>query len=208
VREESLEAVRVLFHGPRAPALGELKQRRRAEGRPKPQVEEVLEVASAWCSFVLLQLDVPQLGHVLEVVGGHPDLLLRHGSLLMEIGLTTVDEDQRIRLAIVAREIHLLKPGWAILVVLAGRLAVSCGRRLIGGQGLDCLGVGLGGGLEGLYGLGEVLDGGLWSSPMAGTAQEVAEPGDEGPAAGDDEVGRVGEDRRDRDTRLSRTSNP
>jgi hypothetical protein len=43
---------------------------------------------------------------------------------------------------------------------------------------------------------------------MAGAAQEVAEPGDEEPAAGDDEVGRVGEDRRDRDTRLSRASNP
>jgi hypothetical protein len=39
---------------------------------------------------------------------------------------------------------------------------------------------------------------------MAGAAQEVAEPGDEGPAAGAGEVGRGGEDRRDRDTRLSR----
>jgi hypothetical protein len=36
---------------------------------------------------------------------------------------------------------------------------------------------------------------------MAGAAQEVAEPGDEGSAG---EVGRGGEDRRDRDTRLSR----
>jgi hypothetical protein len=43
---------------------------------------------------------------------------------------------------------------------------------------------------------------------MVGAAQELAEPGDESAAAGDDEVGRVGEDRRDRDTRLSRASNP
>jgi hypothetical protein len=43
---------------------------------------------------------------------------------------------------------------------------------------------------------------------MAGDAQEVAEPGDEGPTAGAGEVGRGGEDRRDRDTKLSRESNP
>jgi hypothetical protein len=36
---------------------------------------------------------------------------------------------------------------------------------------------------------------------MAGAAQEVAE-------FGDDVVGRVGEDRRDRDTKLSRALNP
>jgi hypothetical protein len=144
--KEGLEAVRVVLHGPRASALGELKQRRRAEGWPKSHVEEVLEAAPARCSFILLQLDVPQLGHVLEVVGSHPYPLLRHGSLLMEIGLTTVDEDQRIRLAIVAQEIHLLEPRWVIIVVLAGWLAVACGRRRLGGQGLDRLGVGLGDG--------------------------------------------------------------
>jgi hypothetical protein len=43
---------------------------------------------------------------------------------------------------------------------------------------------------------------------MAGVAQEVAEPGEEGPAATEDEGGRVGEDRRDRDTKLSRALNP
>jgi hypothetical protein len=48
----------------------------------------------------------------------------------------------------------------------------------------------------------------LRSSPMAGVAQEVAEPGEEGPAATEDEGGRVGEDRRDRDTKLSRALNP
>ncbi|KAG8056319.1 hypothetical protein GUJ93_ZPchr0002g23944 [Zizania palustris] len=34
------------------------------------------------------------------------------------------------------------------------------GGRLVGGQGLDCPGIGLGGGLEHLDGLGEVVDGG------------------------------------------------
>jgi hypothetical protein len=43
---------------------------------------------------------------------------------------------------------------------------------------------------------------------MAGAAQEVAEPDDEGSAASAGEVGRGGEDRRDRDTKLSRVSNP
>jgi hypothetical protein len=145
----------------RTPALGELKQRRRAEGRPKLQVEEVLETAPAWCALVLLQLDIPQLGHVFEVVGGHPNLLLRHGALLMEIGLTTVDEDERIRLAIETWKVHLLEPGRPIVVVLAGWVAVACRRRWIGGQRVDCLGVGLGGGLEELDGPGELLHGGL-----------------------------------------------
>ena len=48
----------------------------------------------------------------------------------------------------------------------------------------------------------------LRSPPMAGATQEVAEPGEEGLAADDGEVGGAGEDRRDRDTRLSRASNP
>jgi hypothetical protein len=43
---------------------------------------------------------------------------------------------------------------------------------------------------------------------MAGAVHEVTEPGDEGPAAGAGEVGRGGEDRRDRDTRLSRHRTP
>jgi hypothetical protein len=46
----------------------------------------------------------------------------------------------------------------------------------------------------------------LRSSPMAGATQEVAEPGEEGLAADDGKVGGAGEDRRDRDTRLSRAS--
>jgi hypothetical protein len=95
-----------------------------------------------------MQLDVPQLGHVLEVVGSHR-YLLRHGSLLMEIRLASHND------------IHLLEPGRVIIVVLVGRLVVACGRRRLGGQGFNCLGVGLDGGLEGLYGLGEVLDDGF-----------------------------------------------
>jgi hypothetical protein len=43
---------------------------------------------------------------------------------------------------------------------------------------------------------------------MAGDVQEVAEPGDEGPTAGAGEVGRGGEDRRNRDNKLLRASNP
>jgi hypothetical protein len=51
-RQEGLEAIGVL-HGPCTPALGELEQRGRAEGRPKPPPR--------WRTLVLLELNVPKL---------------------------------------------------------------------------------------------------------------------------------------------------
>jgi hypothetical protein len=60
---------------------------------------------------VFLQLDVPQLRDVLQIVGGHPDALLRHGVLLAKIGFTLVDEEHRVGLAIEAGEVEFLNLG-------------------------------------------------------------------------------------------------
>jgi hypothetical protein len=90
-------------------ALGELEQWRRPECWPEPQVKALLETAPRWSALVLLELEKPVLGDVLQVVGGHPDLLLRHGALLAKIGLAPVDEHERIRLAIVAGKVEFLE---------------------------------------------------------------------------------------------------
>jgi len=82
-------------------------------------MEELLEVAPGRGPLVLLDLVVPQLGAILQVIGCHPHLLFLHDALLMEIGVAAIEKDQRIRLAIKAREIHLLEPRRAIDVVLA-----------------------------------------------------------------------------------------
>ena len=74
-------------------------------------------MAAGRSTLVLLDLVVPQLGAVLEVVRRHPDFLL-HDSLLMKIRFTAIDKDQGIRLAIVAREVKLLETRRPILVVL------------------------------------------------------------------------------------------
>jgi len=70
-------------------------------------------------ALVIPELEVPQLGHVLKIIRGHPHLLLFHDPLLMEIRFTAADEDERIDRTIIAREIHLLEPRRAIVVVLA-----------------------------------------------------------------------------------------
>jgi hypothetical protein len=67
------------------------------------------------------------LGFVLQIVGGHPHLLLLHDPLLVEVRLATVDEDERVRLAIVAGEVHLLETGRPIGVVLTVRRAARHG---------------------------------------------------------------------------------
>ena len=56
-------------------------------------------------ALVLLDLVVPQLGALLQVVRGHPDAFLIHDLLLEKVRLAAVDEDQRIRLAVEAREV-------------------------------------------------------------------------------------------------------
>jgi hypothetical protein len=58
-RKKLLEAIGVLFDGPRAAAFSELKEGRRLEGWSEPQVEEVLEPDPRRRSLILLQLDEP-----------------------------------------------------------------------------------------------------------------------------------------------------
>ena len=68
-RQERLEMVLVLGDRACAPAVGELEQQGGAERRPVAKVEEVLEtVPCGNAAFVLLDLDVPQLGAVFQVV--------------------------------------------------------------------------------------------------------------------------------------------
>ena len=81
-------------------------------------MKELCETAPGRSTLILLDLVVPQLGIVLEVVRCHPDFLLLHDSLLMKIRFTAIDKDQGIRLAIVAREVELLETRRPILVVL------------------------------------------------------------------------------------------
>jgi hypothetical protein len=128
-REKSLETVGVLLHRSGAPALRELEQRRGTQRRAEPEVEELLEAPPGRGAFILLELNEPELRHVLQVVRRHPHLLLWHGALLAKIRLTSIDKDQWIRLAIVAREVHLLEPRRPIRGGLAVLAAVGVGRR-------------------------------------------------------------------------------
>jgi hypothetical protein len=56
---------------------------------------------------------------IFQVVGHHPDLLLCHDPLLMEVRFTAVDEDQWIGRTVVAGEIQFLELRGTIVVVLA-----------------------------------------------------------------------------------------
>jgi hypothetical protein len=67
-RQERLESVGVLLHRARAPALGELKERGRAQGRPETQVQEFLEAPPRRGSVILEQLGVPHLRNVIQMV--------------------------------------------------------------------------------------------------------------------------------------------
>ena len=95
-------------------------------------------------------MHIPHLGALLKIIRRHTYLLLLHYALLVEVGFTAVDEDQRIGLAVVPRKVHLLELRRSILMVFTGVLAA----RWAGGEGGDRLGVGLRGGLEGLDGGG------------------------------------------------------
>jgi len=141
-RKKRLEPVGVFFDGPRAAALGEFE-----EGRPEPQLQKLLEAPLGRRAFILLELDEPELGNVLQIVGGHPHALLRHGALLAEIGLAPIYEQQRIRLAVKSGKIQFLEPGRSIGMVLAVLVATRRGglgsflleARHIGGEGLQHL---------------------------------------------------------------------
>jgi hypothetical protein len=60
-------------------------------------------------ALVLLDLDPPHLATVFKVVPYHRGLLLLHDSLLVEVRLTSVNEDEQVELAIIFREVELLE---------------------------------------------------------------------------------------------------
>lgn len=84
-REQRLEAVLILCDRPRASAVGELEERRGSERGPIPEVEEVDEAALGRNALVPLDLNPPHLGTIFQVVPRHPNLLLRHDFLLVEV---------------------------------------------------------------------------------------------------------------------------
>jgi hypothetical protein len=120
--QQSPKPVGVFLHGPGAATLRQLEEGRRAERWLETKVEEVLESSPWRRSLVFLQLDVPQLRDILQIVGGHPNALLRHGALLAKIGLTFVEEEHRIGLAIEAGEVELLE-SWGLIEVMRRLLA-------------------------------------------------------------------------------------
>jgi hypothetical protein len=159
-----MKAIGVLLHGPCTPALGELEQRSRSQGRPKLQVQELLETPPWWRALVLLELDVPELRDVLQIVRGHPHALLRHGALLTKIGFTLVDEEHRIGLAVIAGKIQFLEPWGAIKIAwpfqaAAGGAVRRRGRLLLHSRHVGLHGFHLGG--EGLQHLHHIGDGGI-----------------------------------------------
>jgi hypothetical protein len=125
--QESLEPVGVILHRPRAAALHQLEQGRRSE-RPEPKVEQFFETRPRWHALVLLELNVPGLGDILQVVRRHPHALLCHGALLEKVRFALVDEDHRIRLVVVAGEIQFLESRRALKIVrpLLASALVAC----------------------------------------------------------------------------------
>jgi hypothetical protein len=67
-REERLEAIGVFLDCPRAAALGELEQWGGPQHQAETLVQEFLKAPPWRRALVLLELDEPQLGHILEVV--------------------------------------------------------------------------------------------------------------------------------------------
>jgi hypothetical protein len=112
--EEALKMVGVFLHRPGASALRQLEERRRAQRRSESQINEIFESSPRRRAFVLLKLHEPLLGDIFEVVCRHPDTLLGHGTLLAKIGLTLVDEEARVRLAVKTGKFPLLEPGGPI----------------------------------------------------------------------------------------------
>lgn len=110
-------------------------------------MDQILESAPGWGPLVLSDLDVPHLRALLQIVGGHPHLLLLHDAV--EVGFTAVDKDERVRFAIVPWEVQLLETRHLVVVMFpgAGRGARGQRRCAVGFQALDRQRVGLGRGL-------------------------------------------------------------
>ena len=158
----------VIFHRPRAATRRELEEGDGAQRWPETEVEQFLESLPRRRALGFLDVDVPDGGAVLEIVGGHPSTLRRHDPLLNEERFALVDEGERIGLAVVARKFRPPVFGRAVLVVLTVGVLAGRSRRLVAGQDCDRLRVsldglrsGLGGRLEGGQGFGEGVQGSL-----------------------------------------------
>ena len=112
--QQSLESVGVFLDSSNAATLHQLEQRCRAEGWTKSQVEEFLESSPGRCTFVLLELRVPELRDVVQVVGRHPHAFFRYGAMLAEIGVALVEEQRWISRPIETGEIPPLVFGRVI----------------------------------------------------------------------------------------------
>lgn len=106
-RKKGLETIGVLLHGARAAAFREFEHWGRTEGRTESQVQEILETSPCWCAVVILQLGKPHLGDVVQVVRRQCHALLRHSSVLVEIGVAFVEEEHGIGRTVEARKIPL-----------------------------------------------------------------------------------------------------
>jgi hypothetical protein len=122
-RQEGLEPIGILLHGPRAAALGELKHRGGAKGRGEPQIQEILEITPRWRAVIVLQLGEPQLCGVIQMIGRHAHVLFRHGSVLAEVGLTLVEEQHRVGRAVEVGKIPL--PVFRVELLLARPLRMA-----------------------------------------------------------------------------------
>lgn len=91
-RQQRLEAVLIIFHGPHTAAGRQLEEGRRSERGPEAHVDEVLEARPRRRALVLLELCIPQLRDILKIVRRHPNSFLRHNPLLQEKRLALVDE--------------------------------------------------------------------------------------------------------------------
>jgi hypothetical protein len=106
-RKKGLETIGVLLHGARAAALRELEHWSGMEGRTESQVQEILETSPRRCAVVVLQLGKPHLGDVVQVVRRQRHALLRHSSVLVEIGVAFVEEEHWVRRTVEAGKIPL-----------------------------------------------------------------------------------------------------
>jgi len=92
LRQQRLETLLELDDSPRALARRELAQRVGAQRRAKAGVEQLDETTPWRRALVTLNLHVPELGGVLQVVGCHPNLFFIGDPLQVEVGFTAVDE--------------------------------------------------------------------------------------------------------------------
>ena len=126
-RKKRLKAVLEVDHRSSALAGHQLAQRVGSQGRAEASVQQFGEAAPWRCSLIALELHVPELGAVLQIVGRHPHLFFLSDPLLTEIRLTTIEEGERVGFAVELGEVHLLEAR-AVVVVLVGDPVALRGR--------------------------------------------------------------------------------